>query len=130
MNDKIQKFTNSNNFFQCPLCGEKLTLNGNSLTCAQNHTFDISKKGFVDFVLNSKQQKNYDLESFKNRHLILEHGMYDHIADKIVKLVDQLKIKSILDVGCGEGYYSKKIAEMENKDVFAFDISKDSIQLA
>ncbi|HIY92254.1 methyltransferase domain-containing protein [Companilactobacillus sp. HBUAS56275] len=130
MNDKIQKFNNSSNFFQCPLCGEKLTLNGNSLTCDQNHTFDISKKGFVDFVLNSKQQKNYDLESFENRHLILEHGMYDHIADKIVKLVDQLKIKSILDVGCGEGYYSKKIAEMESKDVFAFDISKDSIQLA
>lgn len=130
MNNKIQKFNNSDEYFQCSICGEKLDLVGNSLTCDQNHTFDISKKGFVDFVLNSKQQKNYDLESFENRHLILEHGMYDHIADKIVKLVQNLNIQSTLDVGCGEGYYSKKIAELENKDVFAFDISKDSIQLA
>ncbi|KRN99929.1 putative RNA methyltransferase [Companilactobacillus kimchiensis] len=130
MNSKIQKFSNSNEFFQCPLCGEKLFLNGNSLTCAQNHTFDISKKGFVDFVLNNKQQKNYDRESFENRHLILEQGMYDHIADKMIDLIKHLKLRNILDVGCGEGYYSKKIIELAERNVLAFDISKDSIQLA
>jgi len=130
MNNKIQKFSNSNQFFKCPICGERLSLDGNSLICEQNHTFDISKKGFVDFILNNKQQKNYDLESFENRHTILEHGMYDHIADKLVKLIVDLDIKNILDVGCGEGYYSKKISKLDNKNIFAFDISKDSIQLA
>lgn len=130
MNSKIQKFDNSNEYFQCPICGEKLELNGNSLTCGQNHNFDISKKGFVDFVLNNKQSKNYDLDSFENRHLILEHGMYDHIATKILALVKELKLTSVLDVGCGEGYYAKKIVELPDRKVFAFDISKDSIQLA
>lgn len=130
MNNKIQKFSNSHQFFQCPICGQKLTLNGNSLICNENHNFDISKKGYVDFVMNNKQQKNYDLESFENRHTILEHGMYDHIADKLIKLITDLKIQNILDVGCGEGYYSKKIAELGAKNIFAFDISKDSIQLA
>lgn len=130
MNSKIQKFQNSQAFFQCPICGHKLSLNGNSLQCSENHNFDISKKGFVDFVLNNKQQKNYDLASFENRHLILEHGMYDHIATKMLKLIDQLQLHNILDVGCGEGYYSKKIVELPERNVFAFDISKDSIQLA
>lgn len=130
MNSKIQKFSNSNEFFQCPICGEKLLLSGNSLICGQNHNFDISKKGYVDFVLNNKQQKNYDLESFENRHLILEHGMYDHIAKKILSLIEKLNIQSTLDVGCGEGYYSQKIAQLKDKQVLAFDISKDSIQLA
>lgn len=130
MNEKIQKFNNSHQFFQCPICGKQLTLEGNSLVCSENHNFDISKKGYVDFVLNNKQQKNYDLESFENRHTILEHGMYDHIADKLIKLITDLKLQSILDVGCGEGYYSKKIAELGDRNIFAFDISKDSIQLA
>jgi len=130
MNSKIQKFSNSNKYFQCPICGERLVLVGNSLVCEQNHNFDISKKGFVDFVLNNKQQKNYDLASFENRHLILEHGMYDHIAEKMLALIEKLNLKSILDVGCGEGYYSKKIAELADRKVLAFDISKDSIQLA
>ncbi|MQS75390.1 putative RNA methyltransferase [Companilactobacillus halodurans] len=130
MNSKIQKFSNSDKFFQCPVCGKKLELKNNSLYCENNHCFDISKKGFVDFVLNNHQSKNYDLASFENRHLILEHGMYDHIADKLVTLIDNLKLRTILDVGCGEGYYSKKIAQLPDKDVLAFDISKDSIQLA
>jgi len=130
MNNKIQKFSNSKQFFQCPICGKDLVMDDNSLVCSENHTFDISKKGFVDLVLNNKQQKNYDLESFENRHLILEHGMYDHIADKLVKLIDELGLHNILDVGCGEGYYSKKIVQLIDRNVLAFDISKDSIQLA
>lgn len=129
MNSKISKFSNSDQFFQCPICGTKLRLEENSLMCEQNHCFDISKKGFVDFMLNNRQEKNYDLASFENRHLILERGMYDHIADKLVTLIDELNIESVLDVGCGEGYYAKKIAE-SSRNVLAFDISKDSIQLA
>lgn len=130
MNDKIQKFSNSQDFFQCPICGKALKLVDNSLLCSNNHCFDISKKGFVDFVLNNKASKNYDRDSFENRHVILEHGMYDHIANKLVELIEKLHLDSILDVGCGEGYYSKKIAQAGVKDVLAFDISKDSIQLA
>lgn len=130
MNDKIQKFSNSQDFFQCPICGKVLKLVDNSLLCSNNHCFDISKKGFVDFVLNNKASKNYDRDSFENRHVILEHGMYDHIANKLVELIEKLHLDSILDVGCGEGYYSKKIAQAGIKDVLAFDISKDSIQLA
>ena len=37
---------------------------------------------------------------------------------------------SILDVGCGEGYYSRKIKELFQADIVAFDISKDAISLA
>ena len=130
MNDKIQKFSNTQDFFQCPICGKALKLVDNSLLCSNNHCFDIYKKGFVDFVLNNKASKNYDRDSFENRHVILEHGMYDHIANKLVELIEKLHLDSILDVGCGEGYYSKKIAQAGVKDVLAFDISKDSIQLA
>lgn len=130
MNNKIQKFSNSMEFFQCPICGKRLSLEGNSLMCSENHCFDISKKGFVDFVLNNKQQKNYDLASFENRHLVLERGMYDHIASKLLQLIEKLNLDKILDVGCGEGYYSKKIVQLKDRHVLAFDISKDSIQLA
>ena len=71
MNNKIQKFSNSQKFFQCPICGKSLKLVDNSLMCGENHCFDISKKGFVDFILNAKLQKNYDLASFENRHIVL-----------------------------------------------------------
>ena len=40
------------------------------------------------------------------------------------------KEQTILDVACG-GYYARKIREtFPNKEIYAFDLSKDSIQLA
>jgi hypothetical protein len=107
--DKIQKFSNSQDFFQCPICKETLVYEDKSLVCSNNHCFDISKHGYVNFLLNNKQQKNYDLSSFENRRLILENGLYDHIAQKLMDILKDLVIDSILDAGCGEGYYSKKL---------------------
>lgn len=38
---------------------------------------------------------------------------------------------TILDIGCGEGFYSRKLQESHSEKTFyAFDISKDSVQIA
>lgn len=128
--DKLKRFMNSQEFFQCPYCGEKLSLTNTSLVCDNNHNFDISKYGYVNFLLNMKQQKNYDKENFENRGLILKDGLYDHILNNLTNIISNLPIETILDVGCGEGYYSRKIHESLDKNMLAFDISKDSIQQA
>ena len=38
--------------FICPVCGEKLEISGKSYVCAKNHSFDISKSGYVRFREN------------------------------------------------------------------------------
>ena len=38
---------------------------------------------------------------------------------------------TVLDIGCGEGYYSRKLQEAYSEATFyAFDLSKESVQLA
>ena len=38
---------------------------------------------------------------------------------------------TVLDIGCGEGFYSRKLQESHpDKTFYAFDISKDSVQIA
>ncbi|MFD1418612.1 putative RNA methyltransferase [Companilactobacillus keshanensis] len=128
--EKLRRFNDSEAFFTCPICDENLSLENNSLVCSNGHNFDIAKQGYVNFLLNMKQQKNYDKANFENRGLILKDGLYDHILDKIVEIVKDLPIETILDAGCGEGYYSREIQEQLNKTLLAFDISKDSVQLA
>ncbi|WP_125566467.1 methyltransferase domain-containing protein [Companilactobacillus insicii] len=128
--EKIKRFENSGEFFSCPMCNERLELQGTSLVCVNNHNFDISKYGYVNFLLNMKQQKNYDKDNFENRGLILKDGLYDHILTKLITIIEDLKINNILDVGCGEGYYSREIHKSLQKQLLAFDISKDSIQQA
>lgn len=44
--------------------------------------------------------------------------------------IAELGLRSVLDIGCGEGFYSRKLAEKMDLDILAFDISKDSIILA
>lgn len=128
--EKLLRFNDIQDFFACPICNEALNLENTSLVCANGHNFDIAKQGYVNFLLNMKQQKNYDKSNFENRGLILKDGLYDHILNKIVEIISDLPIDTVLDAGCGEGYYSREIQKKLNKKVLAFDISKDSVQLA
>ena len=104
----------------------------NSLKCPNRHSYDISKFGYVNLAPQAKQAKDYDKTSFQNRQVILEAGFYQHILDELQDLLQTLpKEQTILDVACGEGYYARKIQEtFPNKEIYAFDLSKDSIQLA
>ena len=40
--------------------------------------------------------------------------------------VSTINAYNLIDVGCGEGYYSRKIKELFQADIVAFDISKDA----
>ena len=132
--NKIIRFNDSEKLFRCPICKRKLKMVGNSLLCSMcsnKHCFDISKLGYVNFALNQKQSKHYSRTSFESRMDILEKGYYSHILTEITHILSKLEnITTILDVGCGEGYYSRKIKELFQADIVAFDISKDAISLA
>lgn len=116
----------------CPLCQQNLAMEENSLKCANRHSYDIAKFGYVNLAPQAKQAKDYDKTSFQNRQVILEAGFYQHILDELQDLLQALpEEQTILDVACGEGYYARKIQEeFPNKEIYAFDLSKDSIQLA
>lgn len=117
--------------FACPICQKGLHVNGNSLECSAKHCFDISKFGTVHFMQQNKVSKEYSKESFQSRRYVLEKGLYMPILEGIQNICDRFSIQSILDVGCGEGFYAKALAQLKTvKKVIAFDISKSSIQLA
>ena len=129
--DILYTFENGARYFRCPICKGKVELKRQSLVCANNHSFDIAKHGYINYIMGKKQFKNYDKESFESRKAILDKGYYSHILEELIQVITGLgKCTSILDVGCGEGYYARNIVEATDKDVIAFDISKDSVQLA
>ncbi len=127
---KHQRFANSDQFFACPHCGQALSLDLNSLRCPNRHTFDIAKQGYVNLAPQVKQSANYHKSSFENRQAFLEAGYYDHLYEALEEKIAELGLRSVLDIGCGEGFYSRKLAEKMDLDILAFDISKDSILLA
>ena len=128
---KLQRFASAT-AFACPICQENLTLVESSLKCNNRHSFDLAKFGYVNLAPQIKQSANYYKENFQNRQQILEAGFYQAILDAVSDLLASSKTtKIILDIGCGEGFYSRKLQERHpDKTLYAFDISKDSVQIA
>ena len=128
---KLQRFASAT-AFACPICQENLTLLETSLKCGNRHSFDLAKFGYVNLAPQIKQSANYDKENFQNRQQILEAGFYQAILDAVSDLLASSKTTTtILDIGCGEGFYSRKLQESHSEKTFyAFDISKDSVQIA
>ena len=128
---KLQRFAFAS-AFACPICQENLTLVESSLKCDHRHSFDLAKFGYVNLAPQIKQSANYDKENFQNRQQILEAGFYQAILEGISDiLATKPSAKTILDIGCGEGFYSRKLQEAHpDKTFYAFDISKDSVQIA
>ena len=128
---KLQRFASAT-VFSCPFCQENLALVETSLKCNNRHSFDLAKFGYVNLAPQIKQSANYDKENFQNRQQILEAGFYQAILEAVSDLLSNSKnAKTILDIGCGEGFYSRKLQENHpDKTFYAFDISKDSVQIA
>ena len=128
---KLQRFASAT-AFACPICQENLTLLETSLKCCNRHSFDLAKFGYVNLAPQIKQSANYDKENFQNRQQILEAGFYQAILEGVSDLLaTNPSAKTVLDIGCGEGFYSRKLQESySEKTFYAFDISKDSVQIA
>src|SRR5450755_2086683 len=92
----------------CPLCHSGLRQVDTALTCANKHTFDIAREGYVNLLL---QKRSGDVkEMLRARRNFLERGFYQPLSAAVNELVctylqDMQGPLHMLDAGCGEGYY-------------------------
>lgn len=127
---------------KCPVCGDSMYHDGvRSLICLNKHCFDISKRGYVNLLLNSGKSK-YDKEMFQSRNAICNIGFFDPLIDAIVLIINKSinNIKSncqkVLDAGCGEGFHLARIMNKLHRRAggdflgVGIDISKEGIQIA
>ena len=64
----------------CPKCREPLSLHGKSLKCVNLHTYDLSKKGTVNFVLGYGED-NYNLAMLEARERVIQNGFFNPILE-------------------------------------------------
>lgn len=127
-------------FFICPVCKEKLYAQNKSLVCSNNHTFDIAKSGYVNLLLSKQAGKNVHGDNklmVRARRDFLSKGYYSRLLTGLSETVKRYFKNSctILDAGCGEGYYTNGVYEFlaaENSDVniYGVDISKIALEYA
>lgn len=125
----------------CPLCGTHFTQQQATLVCASSHAFDIAREGYVNLL--RKKLLGDTKEMLLARRRFFEQGYYQPVSDTINDLVLSFSVSSpqsaspltILDAGCGEGYYlgrlhSHLVAGGLRPFSVGIDISKEAIRLA
>lgn len=125
--------------FICPLCQTDFKHVNNTQVCENNHHFDIAKEGYLNLLpVNAKNSKNPgdNKVMMQARRAFLNTDGYQPLALMLQQLIEKLlvdkKQASLLDLGCGEGYYSHIVSENLAKyfTINALDISKVAIRYA
>jgi 23S rRNA (guanine745-N1)-methyltransferase len=133
---------------QCPVCRNPLLNSADGYQCSNNHTFDAAREGYVNLLLahkkNSKKPGD-SKEMIRSRRRFLDLGLYDGIAGGINEAAagnlpgpGKECAFNILDAGCGEGFYLKRLKEFLEQspgnrapvEYFGVDISKFAVRQA
>ena len=116
----------------CPVCAAALERRGNAWRCAQGHSYDVARQGYVNLL---PVQRKHSLhpgdtpEQLHARRRFLEAGFYAPIADAVCTLL--AGADTLLDVGCGEGWYLRRFgAAFPGAERWGLDISRDAVRLA
>ena len=105
----------------CPKCKKELIKIANTYQCENHHSYDISKSGYINLLLNSKNSGD-NKEMINARNQFLNKNYYLPLKEKVDNIIKSLNVKHIIDIGCGDGYFDKGI-----DNLVGVDISKEAI---
>ena len=120
------------NLLMCPVCRKALLLTDRTWRCESNHSYDVAKQGYVNLhVVQHKHSKNPGdtPESVQARRAFLAAGFYEPLQNAVVEIIRKLRIENLLDIGCGEGYYTNAM-QAEVMQCVGVDIAKNAVQVA
>ncbi len=113
----------------CPVCSAKLYLKDRSYVCDNSHCFDIAKEGYVNLLTGSSASHGDDKTMINARRDFLRCGHYEPLREKIYEMLSELmRDTDILDCGCGEGYYTERLCDIDGCRVWGIDISKNGVK--
>ena len=120
----------------CPLDGNPLTRESHRFTCQAGHSFDLAKRGYVH-LLPAQNKRSKDpgdsVEMIQARQRFLERGFYRDLALTLAEVSALSNDVTLLDAGCGEGYYLRQLDELLPAVSWTgagLDISKPAIDCA
>ena len=129
----------------CPVCHTPLDAGEKKASCENGHRFDRAREGYLNLLRSSKAGDTMGdpKAQARSRRDFLDKGYYQPLRDKLVELVGA-RVKAclvgprathepgvpVLDICCGEGYYTSALGAIPNTDVYGFDLAKEMVRLA
>lgn len=122
---------------KCPVCNRELNRKDNCYKCTNNHSFDISKKGYTNLLLSNQYHSSNpgdDKDMVLARKEFFKLDKYQSLKLALLRIIGEYHIDnniSFCDIACGEGYYTnflhKNLSSDFNIETYGIDISKYAI---
>lgn len=124
------------------MCGTSLALGPTAAACANAHTFDRARNGYLNLLLSNKKQSAEPGDSvgmLQSRRAFLQRGYYDQMAAAAVTTMTdvlgagtpRMAGAQVADLGCGEGFFTARIkTALTGAVVYGVDISRPGIKMA
>ena len=129
--------------FCCPICGAALHRDEKTYHCPAGHSFDRAAEGYVHLLPPNRMHAKIpgdNKQMVAARRAFLDAGYYQLFSSALNSLAAQLIAPighpvRILDCGCGEGYYTGRLASHlaccgAHAALAGFDISKFAVKAA
>jgi 23S rRNA (guanine745-N1)-methyltransferase len=126
--------------YQCPLCQLPLHFSPTQWRCDNNHQFDCAKEGYVNLMPvqhKRSKQPGDSAEMMQARRAFLDAGYYQPLQQRVTALLHETLpegSQALLDIGCGEGYYTAEVAAQlaqgRQITVYGLDVAKVAIRYA
>ncbi len=92
--------------YRCPLCHEQLAFENKSYRCANNHSFDQAKQGYVNLLpvqFKHSKEPGDNKAMVQARRAFLDQGYYQPLVDAMLALYGKYGESTgrIFDAGCG-----------------------------
>lgn len=95
---------------RCPRCGATCALTAGAVRCAQGHSFDLARQGYVNLT-GAAQPAHADTPAMvAARTELLDSGRYAPLSEALVAAVP-VGSRTLLDVGTGTGHYAAAVLD-------------------
>ncbi|MFY0665819.1 MAG: methyltransferase domain-containing protein [Natronospirillum sp.] len=122
--------------YLCPICQSPLSPSTEATNspwrCENNHSFDAAKQGYLNLLLPQQRKSRAPgdtTDMVQARTQFLNAGHYQPLADALLGTAQSNSGKDsvLLDLGCGEGYYTQQLHTLPWQHVYGLDISKPAV---
>ena len=116
----------------CPVCQEPLAETDRGASCANGHRFDRAREGYLYLLRSSKSgdAMGDPKAQARSRRDFLNRGYYAPLRDAMVEIVRDRVPRTLLDICCGEGYYTSAMGSVPRVTAYGFDLGKEMVRLA
>lgn len=120
----------------CPICAAPLAATTIALRCDRGHSFDRAREGYYNLLAvqhKASRDPGDSREMVAARRRFLDAGYYAPIARRTCEIAAGLVgDRTVLDAGCGEGYYLDALAGAlpGGRALAGIDISKWAVRAA